>query len=168
MADSLILLQNTTRLKKVTGLTASHSVTASGSGLFKIVARAWKDLLMKEDSVFYYIRPPVTIAAVPAGLDAGVNITGDNSAAFLLYAPGKDNVFVTGDFNQWLFCDQGYMKKSPDGNWFWLEVNGLDPAKEYAFQYVIDGAIRIPDPYTTKVLDPWNDKYINFRSPIPV
>lgn len=160
MADSLILLQNTARLKKVTGLTASHSLTASGSGLFKIVARAWKDNIMKEDSAFYYIRPPVTVAAVPAGLDPGVNITGDNSAAFLLYAPGKDNVFVTGDFNKWLFCDEGYMKKSPDGKWFWLEVIGLDPAKEYAFQYVIDGVIRIPDPYTTKVLDPWNDRYI--------
>lgn len=160
MGDSLILLQNNVRLKKVTGLTASHSLTAAGSGLFKIAARAWKDLAMKEDSAFYYIRPPVTVAAVPAGLDAGVNITGDNSAAFLLYAPGKDNVFVTGDFNKWLFCNEGYMKKSPDGKWFWLEVNGLDPAKEYAFQYVIDGVIKIADPYTTKVLDPWNDKYI--------
>ncbi|HUW92699.1 MAG TPA: alpha-amylase family glycosyl hydrolase, partial [Bacteroidales bacterium] len=160
MGDSLILLQNNARLVKVTGLTASHSLTAAGSGLFKIVARAWEDLVMKEDSVFYYIKPPMTVEEVPAGMDPGVNITGDNSGLFLLYAPGKDNVFVTGDFNNWLFSDEGYMKKSPDGQWFWLVVNGLDPSKEYAFQYVIDGAIRIPDPYTTKVLDPWNDRYI--------
>lgn len=160
MADSLILLQNDTRLKKVTELTATYTLTASGTGLFKIVARAYHNLVMKEDSAFYYIKPAVIVETIPPGLRPGVNITGDNSATFLLYAPGKDNVFVTGDFNDWIFRDEGYMKKSPDGSWFWLSVTGLNPANEYGFQYVIDETIRIPDPYTTKVLDPWNDKFI--------
>jgi 1,4-alpha-glucan branching enzyme len=115
---------------------------------------------MKEDSAFYFIKPPPTVEDAPSAMKPGVNITGDNSALFLLYAPGKDNVFVLGDFNGWVFRDDGYMKKSSDGNWFWTEVTGLNPATEYSFQYVIDGTIRIPDPYTTKVLDPWNDKYI--------
>ncbi|MDZ7633859.1 MAG: alpha-amylase family glycosyl hydrolase [Bacteroidales bacterium] len=53
------------------------------------------------------------------------------------------------------------MKKSPDGNWYWLEVSGLAPGTEYGFQYMIDETIRIPDPYATKILDPWNDKYID-------
>ncbi|MCU0377409.1 MAG: alpha-amylase family glycosyl hydrolase [Bacteroidales bacterium] len=160
MGDSLVLWNNNERLKKVTTLTATHTLTASGSGLFKITARAYKDLVKKEDSAFYYIQPPVVIADPPADMKAGVNITGDNSALFMLYAPGKNNVFVLGDFNGWVFRDEGYMKKSSDGKWFWAEITGLDPSKEYGFQYVIDGTIRIPDPYTTKVLDPWNDKYI--------
>jgi glycosidase len=159
MGDSLILFQNNVRLKKVTTLTTTHNLTATGTGLFKVVARAYYNLGIKEDSVFYYIKPTVIVEDVPAGLDPGVNITGDNSATFVLYAPGKDNVFVLGDFNNWLFCDDGFMKKSADGKW-WLAVTDIDPAKEYGFQYVIDGTIRIPDPYTTKVLDPWNDKYI--------
>ena len=160
VADSLILLQNSTRLKKVTTLTATHTLVATGSGLFKITARAYKGLEMKEDSAFYYIQPSVTIEDPPAGMKAGVNITGDNSATFMLYAPGKNNVFVLGDFNGWVFRDEGYMKKSSDGKWFWAEITGLDPSKEYGFQYVIDGTLRIPDAYATKVLDPWNDKYI--------
>ena len=160
MGDSIILLQNNVRLKKVTELTATHTLTATGSGLFKVVARAYSGLVMKEDSAFYYIKPSVAVEDVPAGLDPGVNITGDNNATFVLYAPGKDNVFILGDFNNWLFCDEGFMKKSTDGKYFWLAVTGLDPVKEYGFQYVIDGTVRIPDPYTTKVLDPWNDKYI--------
>jgi len=160
MCDSLILLQNDVRLKKVTDLTATYSLTASGTGLFKIVARAWFGLVMKEDSVFYYIRPPVTVEEVPAGARPGVNVTGDNSALFLLYGPGKDNVFILGDFNSWIFTDEGYMKKSSDGNWFWKEVSGLDPLKEYGFQYVVDGSIKIADPYSGKILDPWNDRYI--------
>jgi len=160
MGDSLMILQNNVILKKVYELNATHTLVASGTGLFKIVARAYNGTVMKEDSVFYYIKPGVTVEDVPAGLEPGVNITGDNSATFVLYAPGKDNVFVVGDFNNWVFSDEGFMKKSPDGR-FWLAVTGLTANTEYGFQYVIDGTIKIPDPYTTKVLDPWNDKYIS-------
>lgn len=28
------------------------------------------------------------------------------------------------------------------------------------FQYFIDGKTKIADPYTEKILDPWNDSYI--------
>jgi glycosidase len=161
VCDSMILLQNNIRVKKVTETTLTHDITATGSGLFKLVARAWYNNVMKEDSAFYFIRTSAVTEAVPAGLKPGVNVTGDNSATFLIYAPGKSNIFVLGDFNDWLYSDAGFMKKSSDGNWFWLAVSGLDPAKEYGFQYMIDESIRIPDPYTTKVLDPSNDKFID-------
>ncbi|MFZ2287802.1 MAG: alpha-amylase family glycosyl hydrolase [Bacteroidales bacterium] len=161
VCDSIILYQNGSVLKKVTETTLTHSITAAGSGLFKLVARAWYNNVMKADSAFYFIRTATVTEAVPAGLKPGVNITGDNTAAFLLYAPYKNNVFVLGDFNGWVYNTAGLMKRSPDGNWYWLEVSGLDPAKEYAFQYMIDETIRIPDPYATKILDPWNDKYID-------
>jgi 1,4-alpha-glucan branching enzyme len=161
VGDSIILYQNDVMIKKVTEKTLNHSITVSGSGLFKLVAKAWSNSVMKSDSVFYFIRTSPVIADVPAGIKPGVNITGDNSATFLIYAPWKTSIFVMGDFNNWLYCDQGFMKKSPDGNWFWLEVAGLDPVKEYGFQYMIDETIRIPDPYATKVLDPWNDQYIS-------
>ncbi len=161
VSDSIILLQNGVRLKKVTETSLSHTVTASGSGLFKLLVRAWHNNVMKADSAFYFIRTGSVIEAVPAGLRPGVNVTGDNTAAFLLYAPYKNSVFVLGDFNDWVYSPEGYMKKSPDGNWYWLEVSGLDPAEECAFQYMIDETIRVPDPYSTKILDPWNDKYID-------
>ncbi len=161
VCDSMILLQNNTRITKVTATTITQDITAAGSGLIKLVVRAWYNNVMKADSAYYFIRTSAVTAEVPAGLRSGVNVTGDNSATFVIYAPGKGNIFVTGDFNNWVYCNEGFMKKSPDGNWFWLVVSGLDPAKEYGFQYVIDETIRIPDPYTTKVLDPWNDKYID-------
>jgi 1,4-alpha-glucan branching enzyme len=160
VCDSIILYQNGSQLKKVTETTLSHAVTAIGSGSFKLVARAWKDNVAKADSAYYFIRTTTVTQDVPAGLRPGVNITGDNSAAFLLYAPSKSNVFVMSDFNNWAHTGEGFMKRSPDGNWYWLEVTGLDPDEEYGFQYLIDETLRIPDPYTTKVLDPWNDKWI--------
>ena len=161
VCDSIILLQNDVRLKKVTETTLSHSITAAGSGLFKLLVRAWHNNVMKADSAYYFVRTATVIEPVPAGLKPGVNVTGENSAAFLLYAPYKSNVFVLGDFNDWVYSGDGYMKRSPDGSWYWLEVSGLDPGEEYGFQYVIDETIRIPDPYATKILDPWNDKYID-------
>ncbi len=161
VCDSIVLYQNGTLLKKVTATTLSHAVTAAGSGSFKLLVKAWSNNVLKADSAYYFIRTAPVIAAVPAGLKPGVNITGDNSAAFLLYAPFKNSVFVMGDFNNWIHSSEGFMKRSPDGNWYWLELTGLDATKEYGFQYLIDESIRIPDPYSTKVLDPWNDKYID-------
>ncbi|MCB0266364.1 MAG: hypothetical protein KDH98_24700, partial [Calditrichaeota bacterium] len=39
-------------------------------------------------------------------------------------------------------------------------LDNLVAGQEYAFQYLIDGSIRVADPYTEKVLDPWNDSFI--------
>jgi len=161
VCDSIILYQNGTLLKKVTETTLEHTITASASGSYKLLAKAWHNNILKADSAYYFIRTATVTEPVPAGLKPGVNITGDNSAAFLLYAPYKNSVFVMGDFNNWIHSGEGFMKRSSDGDWYWLELTGLDPAKEYGFQYLIDESLRIPDPYSSKVLDPWNDKYID-------
>jgi hypothetical protein len=53
------------------------------------------------------------------------------------------------------------MNRTPDGNKYWLDITGLDPNTTYAFQYSIDlEDMRIADPYTEMVLDPWNDPWI--------
>jgi glycosidase len=161
VCDSIILYQNGTLLKKVTETTLEHTITTAASGSYKLLVKAWHNSVMKADSAYYFIRTATVTASVPAGLRPGVNITGDNSAAFLLYAPYKNSAFVMGDFNSWIHSGDGFMKRSPDGSWYWLEVSGLDPDEEYAFQYLVDETLRIPDPYTQKVLDPWNDKYID-------
>ena len=68
-------------------------------------------------------------------------------------APAK-HVFVVGDFNNWAVSNNYQMKQ--DGNFFWLEINGLTPQKEYAFQYVVvreDGVVKkLSDLYSEKVL----------------
>ncbi|MFB9842581.1 alpha-amylase family glycosyl hydrolase [Mucilaginibacter ginsenosidivorans] len=94
----------------------------------------------------------------PAGSKDGVTfINAGKSVIFNLYAPKKKNVSVIGEFNGW---SPTAMKNSKDGNRWWVQVDNLDPSKEYAYQYVIDGSIKVADPYTEKVLDPDNDKNI--------
>ena len=93
----------------------------------------------------------------PAGVKNGVNISGDE-VTFVLYAPGKESVILLGDFNNYTASNEYMMKR--DGSYFWITVCGLEEGVEYGYQYFVDKSIKIGDPYATKILDPWNDKYI--------
>ena len=47
-----------------------------------------------------------------------------------------------------------------DSTWFWLEIDDLSPGQEYAFQYLVDGDLRVADPYSELTLHPEDDPYI--------
>jgi 1,4-alpha-glucan branching enzyme len=95
---------------------------------------------------------------VPTSTNDGVTfINSGKSAIFNLYAPNKTSVSVIGDFNNW---QPTAMTKSTDGTRWWVQVDNIDPTKEYAYQYYIDNTIKVADPYTEKVLDPNNDSSI--------
>ena len=100
--------------------------------------------------------------ARPAGLKNGVNING-NEVTFVLYAPGKESVVLLGDFNKYAPTNEYMMKR--DGDYFWITVPGFEQGVEYGYQYFVDKSIKIGDPYSTKVLDPWNDSYLTDTYP---
>lgn len=98
---------------------------------------------------------------IPAGASDGVTfINSGKSAIFNLYAPNKTSVSLIGDFNSWQVNSKSAMNKSTDGTRWWIQIDNLDPATEYAYQYYIDNSIKVADPYTEKVLDPANDPSI--------
>lgn len=100
-------------------------------------------------------------ADLPAGAKDGVAfINNGTSAIVTLYAPGKTTVSLIGDFNNWS-ATASAMKKTPDGNTWWVQIDNLNPATEYAYQFVVDGNLKVADPYCEKVLDPDNDQYIS-------
>jgi glycosidase len=95
---------------------------------------------------------------VPANANDGTTfINSGKSVIFNLYAPGKTSVSVIGDFNNW---QPTAMTKSTDGTRWWVQVDNIDPTKEYAYQYYIDNTLKVADPYAEKVLDPNNDSAI--------
>jgi 1,4-alpha-glucan branching enzyme len=114
------------------------------------------------ESVFnFVVSGTVESAALPAGAKEGLTfINGGQSAIFALYAPNKQNIYVIGDFNDWQANQKQFMKLSPDAKTWWIQIDNLDPSKTYAYQYLIDGKLKIADPYSEKILDPNNDKYI--------
>ena len=77
-----------------------------------------------------------------------------------MYAPNKTRVSLIGDFNDWTETLSYQLNKTPDGLRYWITINGLTPGVEYAYQYIIDGTLKVADYMTEKVLDPYNDQYI--------
>jgi 1,4-alpha-glucan branching enzyme len=117
---------------------------------------------LSETINFFYQGAEPEIAELPANVDDGINYVSDSEVTLVLHAPYyKDFVYVIGDFNDWQVDQNYFMKQVPNRQKYWLTINGLDPNTEYRFQYFVDGEIRIADPYTEKILDPWNDRYIN-------
>ncbi|MCB0485616.1 MAG: T9SS type A sorting domain-containing protein, partial [Flavobacteriaceae bacterium] len=112
------------------------------------------------------VDPPPTVveAPVPTGMLDGINYnTSDNTKVTLvLYAPGKDYVNVIGDFNNWQRDDTNYLlKKDSSKDRFWIELTGLTPQTNHMYQYLVNGTLRIADPYSTSILDENNDQYID-------
>ena len=104
---------------------------------------------------------PITPTSdLPAGAKDGVVfINSGKSAIITLYAPGKNTVSLIGEFNNWS-TTASIMKKTSDGNSWWIQIDNLDPNTEYAYQFLVDETLKVADPYCEKVLDPANDSYI--------
>ena len=158
VSADLKLFLNETLLTQNTGTAISTSYTFTESGTFWLIAEATANDETVRDSAQIFIRDDVISEPKPAGFKKGINYPTDTSAALVLWAPFKEFVFVIGDFNNWTPTNEFQMKK--DGDFFWLEIPNLEKGKEYIFQYFIDGEIKVADPYTEKIVDPWNDEFI--------
>jgi len=101
------------------------------------------------------------VEELPANAADGTTFTnGGKTVVFNLTAPDKESVHLIGDFNDWMADEQYRMRNTPDGKRWWIQLEDIDPAKEYRYQYLVDGELRIADPYAEKLLDPEHDSYI--------
>lgn len=132
---------------------------AEGNHVVHVVASSGANI--SNDSFLYVVNPNRALEDPMVTMDDGVTFPDANTTRFTLYAPQKSYVYLVGDFNNWKL-DTGYlMYKTTDNNRFWLDVKGLEKGVEYAYQYYIDGSLKVADPFSIKVLDPWNDHYID-------
>ncbi len=160
-ADSTVLFINNSKVSMSLTNSLTYNITATGSGTSWVKAIAYASPEMMVDSFSYYIRPAVTVEDLPAGMVDGINYVDDHSVVLCLHAPYKSFVFAIGEFNNWQLDNSNYMKRTPDGSRYWIQLNNLEAGKEYAYQYFIDGELKVGDPFCNKVLDPWNDQYIS-------
>lgn len=112
------------------------------------------------DTLTFFVAPTINIAALPAGVRDGINYeTGNTSVVLAVFAPNKNRVSIIGEFpgSNWQEQVNYVMNKTPDGNYWWLRITGLTPGTEYAFQYLVDGNLKVGEPYAEKILDPFND-----------
>lgn len=133
------------------------------SGQHTIKFKADFDTEILWDSVLVTIVGETLIAPVPEGIQEGINISEINlgEVTFNLFAPGKGLIYLIGDFNNWQFDNSYILNQDLAGDFHWLTIDGLTTDEEYAFQYfLVDDELRISDPYSEKILDDWNDPWI--------
>jgi 1,4-alpha-glucan branching enzyme len=133
------------------------------------------DFVIEEitDSKYKAFQPAaVKTASMPAGLNHGINIIDNSTVTLVLFDKDKngnrkDFAHVIGDFNDWTLSndEKSQMFRDESSGVWWITLSNLDPNKEYAFQYYIGKSggetFRVADPYSRKILDPDNDKYIS-------
>jgi glycosidase len=169
-AATLTLTLNGAQIAEQPNVTAfSTSVTITQPGDNTLVLTATTGSATATSTVVVQVPPVVTVADLPAGAKAdGITyLNGGTSAILSLTAPKKSFIYVLGEFNNWQKTSASLMKKTATvdtdpatGRW-WVQVDGLTPGQEYAYQFLVDGQLRIADPYCEKILDQDNDKYIN-------
>src|SRR5688572_11309801 len=142
----------------VTMISANPTLTVAGNQT--LVVEAVSGPVTKTETINFFVANTPTIAAPPPGVRDGINYeAGNTSVVLVLYAPGKNRVSVIGTFpgGSWVEQATTQLNKTPDNNYWWIRITGLTPGTEYAFQYLVDGQLNIADPYSEKILDPWND-----------
>lgn len=157
---TITLRQDGNQLVQVTGVALDYTlqVTETGTHLVEITADNGEDQLV--ESFTYTVPVDIPQADPPAGTVPGGAFIGDDAVRLALFAPNKEFVFVIGSFNDWTPSTEYQMTRSLDGNLHWLEIDGLEPGAHYTYQYLVSGGVKVADPYSTVVLDPWNDPFI--------
>ena len=127
------------------------------------VIEATNNSNIKSTSFQAIVKPTVTEMPVPSEMKDGVNLDLNDAtkATLVLHAPNKEFIYLIGNFNNWEINNNYLLKKDSSKDRFWIELSELIPQQNYTFQYLIDGELRVADPYSTTILSEYNDQYIN-------
>jgi glycosidase len=136
-----------------------YNVAELGDHIIHIAASLDGETLESEFSIA--VNPELVVEELPDGSKPGINHISATSSRLVLLAPQKSNAYVIGDFNDWKIRTDYFMKRTPDGHFFWIDLEDLEADQNYAFQYLVDGHIIIADPFSELVLDKNNDPFIN-------
>ena len=138
----------------------SFYLSSSTPGLHTVVLEAIDLSGSVFDTIYYAVEPPLDVASLPVGMDMGLTELNDTTVFFKLYAPGKNRVYVLTSINDYLPESQNAMTRTPGGAWWFKELT-VPAGQPFSYQYLINGNLRVADPFSTQILDPWNDGYIS-------
>ncbi|GLR15551.1 alpha-amylase family glycosyl hydrolase [Portibacter lacus] len=128
-------------------------------GLHKLVYTASNaDDTIEIKRNFIVLEEEASLVDLPFEAPLGFSYPTDSTYLFQLYAPGKEYVFLLTPDNNFDANLSYQLNKSVDEATFWILLNKSEFVEgQTMYQYLVDGSIRIPDPYSTVVLDPNHD-----------
>ena len=158
IAADLVLKKNGVQIATgTTTLSESVTFTNGDADLYSLEATYQGETATDQ---FTVIVGAPEVANPPAGFDRGITLS-DDGVFLQLYAPGKSDIFVIGNFNNWQPNPASRMKRSANGEIFWVELTDLPADEDLIFQYLVDYSIRVADPHSELVLDKFNDQFIS-------
>ncbi|MDQ4077956.1 MAG: alpha-amylase family glycosyl hydrolase [Chloroflexota bacterium] len=113
----------------------------------RTVAEAYSEEVLREAVRQRPELEPVGREVALEELRPGAHVDRSGQVTFVLFAPGKEKVSLVGSFNEW-DQDANPMRETEEG--FWWTCVEL-PKGEHSYQYVVDGNLRIGDPYAREV-----------------
>lgn len=158
--SDLTIFDNGLPVHTENGLSFTYDLPVNGAGTHFVELVFDNGTTQISESFSYVIPNAQQVEPLPAGVEPGILLEGDTAMTLALYAPNKQHVFVLGSFNNYLPDTSYQMNLSPDGTTWWLRIEGLESGETYLYQYLVDGSLKIADPYSTLILDPSNDSFI--------
>ena len=136
-------------------------VINDGEVIHRVSIEAEKDGEVQALNFEYVVVAETVIEDPDTDTPAGLTVMENGKLRLKLVAPGKANVQVLNNFNGFKISGDSQMKRSTNGDFFWIDVE-VDPNTEwFLYQYLVDANLNVADPMSTLVLDPWNDNQIN-------
>ena len=90
------------------------------------------------------------VVPVPAARPGMGALPHESGAAFRVWAPHAEAVFVTGSFNEW--SDDAHPMTAEDGGYWYADIEGVEPGAEYRFRITgPHGEFSRIDPYAREV-----------------
>ncbi len=136
-----------------------------GDHILKFESRFNEEVV--RDSLFFVHDPQVRTLDPPIQLQLGLYRIDEETSFFSLYAPGKEHVFLLSDINEFTVSQAFLMNRSADSATWWIQLDGLQSDRYYYYQYLVDGKLKIADPFSELVLDPVHDGDVVRSSDLP-
>lgn len=144
-----------------TQLTASYDFTSDGN--YTVTGSAVTPSGTVSTTMNLVRLVPSPAADYPGGTPRmGAVRNADGSVTFCLAAPLKTNAMIVGSWNNYAMetsSTMAYQDYQGD-RYFWITIPALESGRDYMYYYLVDGSIRVGDPYARLVLDPYHDKSI--------
>lgn len=140
------------------GTSFSTNYTVNENTYFELVATEVNGSSTQSKTFSALNAPSVNNAPLPSSdLEDGINYIDDNTAILVLYAPGKDYVYVAGSFNNYQPTQNDAMNRDITEDRFWIQIDGLTPGQKETYQYWVGDTTPLPDsPELVKVADPYS------------